>query len=438
MNLADMLCYADIDQLTRIAATYGCECSSHSKNDLIQTILSTIHRREALESRMAELGADDLRFLNSLLFENRTAYSLEELRARAGGTAPGSWLRLQQDTAGAGSPPQQPGNAGLPSPRDESSAKSRASKAPSSAGKTRRGRRKSEPQPEPAPDVPADPARQMITRFRLNGWLFNGCSQQTRFLFQVPEDVRRRLRETLEQQFLMRTERREEPPVYRDESDLMAEDLTVFLRFVRDHDVPLTADGTMYKRQLGQVLELMSVQESIPGKGEWRFGYGRKFREYPDRFSLLYDFAYCEGLLREQPDRLVLTEEGLEVASGQAPVETERLYRLWLRIYKGPIDNLTALVHWIARLAGEWTTVASLFEILRPLIRPYYYDDEKAILERRVLRMMLHLGLLRWGETEAGEPVVKMTPHGQSIVIGTVLPYEDLLRFEESGMTFPT
>jgi hypothetical protein len=363
---------------------------------------------------MAELDEDDLRFLNSLLFENRSAYSLEELRARAGGPAAGGSLKLQPEPA--------------PSAQEAVSAA-----AGSTSKRTRR--RKSVKTEEPELPISTDPARQMITRFKRNGWLFNGCSQQTRFLFQVPEDVKRKLCETLESRFRTQLEHREDPPVYRDESNLLINDLVVFLRYVRDHDVPLTAEGTMYKRQLGQVLELMSAEEAIPGKGEWRFGYGRRFREYPDRFSLLYDFAYCEGLLREQADRLVLTEEGLDAAAGQTRYDTVRIYRLWLRIYKGPIDNLTALVHWIARLCVKWTTTESLFGILQPIIRPYYYDDKQAIFERRILRMMLHLGLLRWGETEEGESVVRMTPQGNAIVTGTVLPYEDLLRFDDGSMT---
>src|SRR5690348_3272925 len=85
MNLADMLCYADIVQLTRIAETYDCRCSGHSKNELIQSILTAVHRRESLELRVGEMSEDDMRFLNSLLFESRTAYSLEELTARAFG-----------------------------------------------------------------------------------------------------------------------------------------------------------------------------------------------------------------------------------------------------------------------------------------------------------------------------------------------------------------
>src|SRR5262245_13949368 len=83
MNLADMLVYADIAELTAIAETYDCTCSSHSKNELIQSILSTVGRRDVIESRVSEMTAADLRFLNSLLFESRGSYSLEELKARA-------------------------------------------------------------------------------------------------------------------------------------------------------------------------------------------------------------------------------------------------------------------------------------------------------------------------------------------------------------------
>ncbi len=415
MNLADMLCYADIDQLTRIADTYDCHCSSHSKNELIQSILSAVHRRDALESRMNELSGDDLRFLNSLLFENRSAYSLEELRARVAGTAAAGSLILH------------------PEPRDGVHA---AEPVPAGSAPKRAKSRKQKAAEASAQPAPQDPARQMITRFKRYGWLFNGFSQQTRFLFQVPEDVKRKLCETLEGKFRERLIEREEPPVYRDERNLLAADLSVFLRYVRDHDVPLTSEGVMYKRQLGQVLELMSVEEEIPGKGGWRFGYGRRFRDYPDRFSLLYDFAFYEGLIREQPDRLALAEEGLNAADGKVRFDTARLYRLWLRIYKGPIANLTALVHWVARLSGSWTTTASLFDILQPILRSYYYDEEKVVLERRILRMMMHLGLLRWGETAESESVVRMTPQGNAVIAGTALPYEDLLRFDDGDIAF--
>lgn len=409
MNLADMLCYADIDQLSRIARTYDCHSGSHSKNELIQAILTAVHRRESLENRMSEMNENDLRFLNSLLFETRMLYSMEELKARAIGTIGAGQLAARE--------PQRevPVIPAAPPPGRKANAKPRA---------------KSKPAPPPEPAGPEETARQAIMRFKRNGWLFNGISQQTRFLFQVPEDVKRDLCSALERSFRLRIEEREEPLAYRDERSLLADDLGVFLRFVRDQDVPLTSEGVLYKRQLGQVLELMAVSEQMPGKTGWRFGYGRRFRDYPDRFSLLYDYAYYEKLVAENPERLVVTEAGLEIANGRRKIDPAQLYRFWLRLYKGPIANLAALVQWVSRLSREWTTADSLFGCLQPLIRAYYYDQEKDVLNRRILVMMMHLGLLRWGETASGEAVVKMTPQGQAVVSGVALTFEDTLRLE--------
>lgn len=82
MNLADMLSYADIHDLNRIADTYACECNMHSKNELIQSILTTVGRRDIFEERVDALTMEDIRFLNTLLFEERGLFSLEELVAR--------------------------------------------------------------------------------------------------------------------------------------------------------------------------------------------------------------------------------------------------------------------------------------------------------------------------------------------------------------------
>ncbi len=62
MNLADMLSYADIHDLSRIARNYDCECDGHSKNDLIQSILSTVSRREVFERQVLGLTMEDIRF----------------------------------------------------------------------------------------------------------------------------------------------------------------------------------------------------------------------------------------------------------------------------------------------------------------------------------------------------------------------------------------
>lgn len=398
MNLAEMLVYADIAELTRIAEAYDCTCSNHSKNDLIQSILTTVQRRDVMESRVEEMNGNDLRFLNSLLFETRAVYSIEELKARA----------LTSD----------------PAPTAGAQASTINNTTASTPGTTRSRKGKKAATPPMGPD---ESARLAISRFKKFGWLFNGFSGQTRYLYQVPEDVKSRLCDVMEKRYRASLEITNEPPVYRDERSLIMDDLVHFLNYVHKHDLPITSEGVLYKRQLSQVLELFSVNESIPTRGGWRFGYGRRFRDYPDRFSLLYDFAFYQGYIAEEPERLVLTSEGRDITIGAIKPDPTMLYRFWLRLYKGPIPNLTTLVQWIMRLSDNWVTVESLHKILQPLIRPYYYDTQRDVMERRVLAMLMHLGIIRWGETDNGENVIRITPQGKLLVSGNSLAFEDTL-----------
>lgn len=401
MNLADMLVYADIAELTAIAETYECTCSSHSKNELIQSILSTVGRRDVIESRVSEMTAADLRFLNSLLFESRGSYSLEELKARA----------LAGEPAASKTANDKPHN--------ENAA---ASASPAAkAGRSRKAKRK-EPDAPPAPE---DVARRAIARFKKFGWLFNGFSQQTRYLYQVPEDVKKRLSDALERRYRTMLEAREEPPAYRDEGTLMLNDLLQLLKFVRDNDLQITSEGVLYKRQIGQLIDQLAVNEAIPTRGGWRFGYGRHFRDYPDRLSFLYDFAFYHKLIDEGADRLTITEAGRDMADGTVRPEPPELYRFWQRLYKGPIPNVTTLVQWVMRLASEWVTVESLFAVVQPLVRSYYYDTSRDVFERRVLTMLMHLGMIRWGQTAEGENVVRATTQGKMLVAGNALAFED-------------
>jgi hypothetical protein len=41
--------------------------------------------------------------------------------------------------------------------------------------------------------------------------------------------------------------------------------------------------------------------------------------------------------------------------------------------------------------------------------------------------MMLHLGMVRWGETAEGANVIRITPQGKSLISGNTLAFEDKL-----------
>src|SRR5690606_97080 len=122
------------------------------------------------------------------------------------------------------------------------------------------------------------------------------------------------------------------------------------------NEIQLAADGSMYKRYLLQLLNRFSVSEQPPARGEWRFGYGRYFNHYPNRFSLLYDYCWHAKWISEKGDTLKLTDAGMERLTESSGDESEKQYRLWLRLYKGPVVHLLSLVHWMNALAEQWVT----------------------------------------------------------------------------------
>ncbi|MEX1030591.1 MAG: hypothetical protein WDZ91_11200 [Paenibacillaceae bacterium] len=368
MNLADMLCYADIHQLNKIAQHYQCECSGNSKNELIQAILNAVSRNESFNQFIGDMTIEDIRFLNSMLFENRASYSLEDLTARA------SQARLSPVV----------GNRDL--------------------------------------------SREMISSFKQKGWLFNGYSHDTKFDFQVPDDLKERTCIALQGRFLTNLERVDEPPAYRDEQNVLADDIMYLLRFLAQEDVPLTTDGAIYKRVLSQLLDGMTVKELPLSRVGWRFGYGRRFRDYPDRFSFIYDYCYYNEFIREQDDQLQLTEKGRRLVHENHKEDLGQMYRLWIRLYKGPVPNILSLAHWVQRLSNRWVTASSLIATLSPMVKPFYYDNAETIVEQRILQMMMHLGLIRMGENVTGK-VVQATQIALSAIRGVKVSDEEVITF---------
>ena len=322
MNLADMLSYADIGQLSRIATTYHCECNGNSKNDLIQSILSTVNRRDVFEAQISAMKLEDLRFINSLLFDVRDAFSLEELVAR-----------VQQSKFGASPAEMEPAAA---VPNDKAGVKKKPKRTKAS---------KEKPVPESGP-------RETISRFKQYGWLFNGYSGSNRYLFQVPADLKERFKAAMERRFVSQVSYADgEPDAYRDEQLLMGDDVRQLLNFVHHNEIPLTSEGVMYRRSVLQILELFGVKEQLPARGEWRFGYGRRIKDYPNRLSLLYDYCFYNGWIAETNTVLALTVSGRERQALQLPEQPDKLYQFWIRLYRGPIPNIRSIVHWIDKLS---------------------------------------------------------------------------------------
>ncbi|SET52034.1 hypothetical protein [Paenibacillus sp. NFR01] len=354
MNLADMLTYADIGQLTAIAGRYRCECKRNSKHDLIQSILVTLGSRDFMEAHIREGRPEELRFLNALLFDERSHFSIEDLLATA--------RQAMFDAPGGGNP------------------------------------------------------RELVSRFKNGGWLFNGATQQNRYQFQVPEDMKNRFRERMKVYLRDNIAPGAEPQVYRGEGEMLAEDVQMFLAYVKDNEPELNQEGALYKRYQQGAMNALHVPEPLLGKGGWRFGYGRACEHYPPRFALLYDYARHRRLITEEGHLLRLGPAGESFLAEGKSERMMQIFSFWLKLYKGAVPNLASLVYWISQVAGEWVSVSALQEGIGWLIKPFYYDDPASILEQRVIKMMLHLGMLRIGENSDGQ-VVKMTPWGMEAAV---------------------
>lgn len=365
MNLADLLCYADIHQLNRIAKRYQCECDGHSKNELIQSILYSALRQDHFQQHIDELEREDVQFIHSLIFDNRDVFSLEELMARA----KQALIRGDEDRS----------------------------------------------------------PREMITNLTQKGWLFNGISHQTKMLFQIPADVKRKMLEAFKYRFTAGLQPYPEPEFYRDEQGLLREDIFIFLRYVSANDILLTNDGGIYKRQQQLILDQMNVKEEPIRDRAWRFGYGRRFKDYPDRLSFIYDYCYFSEYLKEEGMKLTLTPSGEMKVAERKLDDMAEIYRFWLRLYRGPIRNLQVLVRLIDLTADRWVSLQAIQPMLTMYIKDYYYDNAQSILEKRIVQLMFHLGLLRIGQSWEGETLVRVTEAGHKLIHGIEIEEREII-----------
>lgn len=358
MNLADTLVFADIGQLHQLASTCGLTCNIHSKHELVQGLHNRLTSSGFCQGLHDQLTWEEKRFLLPLLFEKRKEYSREALLSRA---------------------------------------------------------RKAFKE-----EIRHGEHEKLLDRALDGGWLFR-IRKSYAFVYTMPDDLRQKWREIFVKEVCEAAYGNyTRPNAYRDDTYAMAHDVQQLLRYVQTSRVPLSKEGVMYRKQQQKLMELMAVREELIDGKEWRFGYGRRFRDYPDRLALLYDFAYHQQWLQEREEILTLTEEGAkqtlthEIEQGES---AERLMAYWILSYKKAIPTIESLWMLLACVCDEeWREEASLIRALRNWVRPFYYDVEEEVIRRRLLSMMVHLGLLRRGIHTPDVPVYSLTNWGKSLL----------------------
>lgn len=358
MRLSECLNSSDITTLRKIADAYAFDCSKSSKNALMQEIIHHFQNRTFITHALQALKEQTYReALSQLMLESRQEFSREEVLALV--------------------------------------------------------RRTIQPKKE-GHDL------KWMNRLLAEGWLYRLNSKGGRQYFFIPEDLRRTTRECLAQSLQQRVRVAEQPPIiYREENLALVRDTVVFLHYLSRHDLRITKDGTIMKRGQQEIFALLEIKEEPLGKVAWRFGFGRRFHEYPDRFALLYDYCYARELIGETADGFVVWgAEAQAWLEQEEKARAEDIFRYWRLLYRRPIPQLRLCVNLIANAAREeWVYSASLNELLAPYVKDYYYEQATTVMEQRIYNMLVHLGLLAHGQLSDGAAVLKVTALGRELLL---------------------
>ena len=356
MNLAETLSYADIAQLHELARVYELECNRNSKHELIQSLYRRFTSRLFLNESYAALTWAEKRFLLMLVFEKKAQYTWEGIMSRA--------RRACGEEGGVD---------------------------------------------------------RLIERALAAGWLFRMRNAHGMMAYAMPDDLRVQwceifVKEVQNAAYGYYTT----PDVYRDDTFALASDVRTFLAYVGRESVPLSQEGAIYRKHQLKLMDLFAVREPLLEGKEWRFGYGRMFRAYPDRMALLYDYVHHERWIQEREVGLDLTEEGAKRAVQQEwkrEAVAEQLVRFWILSYKKAIPVIESLWLLIARVCvGNWLEEEKLVQALLNWTHGFYYDTQEIVIRRRMLTMMVHLGLLRFGTLDTGTGVYTVTEWGKAVL----------------------
>jgi len=351
-----MLLFADIDHISNIANYYQCQCNRHSKQDMIQSLIYKILNKQTMNDHITLIDDIEKTFVMLLYLDQRNQYTMEDLIAK-GKKA----IQLHQSTK---------------KPRD------------------------------------------LILLSLKKGWIFQGVGRKNSLVYLTPEDLKMKILELMRNHFLDQINYVNELPFYRDEKYLLVADFQIFLKFLLNEEVLLTGDGNIYKRQQQYLFNQFSVLEHTIKKQGWRFGYGRRYHEYPDRFSFLYDFCYFNKLIEEdETGLLTITNLGRNYLGQFDPDKvTIDMYRFWIRLYKSTIPYLPFIVQLIDLVAaGHWVLLKDLKNTILFWLKDHYYESKEIIFTERIIKMLHHIGILQIGQIH-GESYIRIAKEGHHMI----------------------
>ncbi|RXJ03961.1 hypothetical protein DS745_00800 [Anaerobacillus alkaliphilus] len=178
-------------------------------------------------------------------------------------------------------------------------------------------------------------------------------------------------------------------------------DIFAFVDFIMDKPLTLTKSGAMYKKDFQALMNVFSYKESLPND-QWRFGYGRRFSLYPDRFSLIYDFCFSNGWLKETADTLTIHTSVEELFEMRINELMQSIVTYWHKLYRRPFPSvrLLYLLLFNSLVEGEAVEEDYLLSAFAPFVNEYYFDTKEDVITKRFLQMLVYLDVVSKVELE--------------------------------------
>ncbi len=172
-------------------------------------------------------------------------------------------------------------------------------------------------------------------------------------------------------------------------------DLFSFIDYAIEKPLPLTKNGVIHKKDFQEIMRQFLQKEVLPNE-QWRFGYGRRFFHYPDRFSLLYDFCYYNGWTIENEGLLCVTASAEELFEMKLNDLMTRIITYWLKLYSRPIPTIRLLFRILldSLKDGEGIEEEALISLFSPFVKEYYFDASCDLIKKRFLNMLVSLNIL--------------------------------------------
>jgi hypothetical protein len=242
-----------------------------------------------------------------------------------------------------------------------------------------------------SPHLKGKPFDELMEELTKNGFLFSYVDRNYLVPSQIKKGLLRLIQKRLEDDRLIL------PPFSNEDREItIVNDIFAFIDYVAGQPLSLTKTGVMYKKDFNLVMKDFSYKEELP-KEQWRFGYGRRFSQYPDRFSLIYDFCFYKGWLSENESILTVQKQVEELYNMRIHELIGSIIIYWQKLYRRPFPNVSILYEIVLNTLkeGEGIEEEHLLATLSPFVTEYYFDKKEDVVKKRFINVLMYLNVIK-------------------------------------------